>query len=244
MKFVYVTPEWRNHLFVNNVKEHDLIIKYGQPSYGYVNDKEGDFNYTAFEMDNSFYQSPPYKFDNNIDSKTFSELCYNRACQLRDMDREIEVYEDQLVMQYLREVCPKDQICKFNKDNPRIFGRIIVTPHEYNLLFTHLDRRWKKRVRYFLLTQSWNVLSNYQGNEIPISNFQPFYLHPTFEQWANNIYIEKGPTTSSYRITTYKYECGNILAITSDGKCIFTRRKPVKENNINEYKEYLRDDSS
>ena len=65
MKFVYVTPEWRNHLFVNNVKEHDLIIKYGQPSYGYVNDKEGDFTDTAFEMDNSFYQSPPYKFDNN-----------------------------------------------------------------------------------------------------------------------------------------------------------------------------------
>ena len=110
MKFVYVTPEFRNTKNAFHRKEHDLIIKYGQPSYSYVNDKEGEFIDTAFEMDSSYYKSPPYEYDNELNKKSFSQICHERACQLRDMDKEIEVFEDVLVMQYLREVRPPDQV--------------------------------------------------------------------------------------------------------------------------------------
>jgi hypothetical protein len=234
MKFVYITPEFRNTKNAFHKKEHDLIIKYGQPSYSYVNDKEGEFIDTAFEMDSSYYKSPPYEYDNELNKKTFSQICHERACQLRDMDKEIEVFEDDLVMQYLREVCPTDQLFESNINNPRIQTRLVVTPHEYSTLFTFLDRRWKERVRYFFLTQSWNVLSNFQGDSFPIENFQPFYLHPSFEGWANNLYIDRGPMMSNHIIKTYKYEQGCVYGISSEGKIFYSRRKPVKENNLNE----------
>ena len=240
MKFVFVTPDFRYEMSLKSEQEEDLIIKYGQPSYSFVNDKEDEFGI----MDNTFYQSPTYKFNHHISTKTFSDLCYERACELRDMDKEIEVYDDTLVLQWLREVCPSDQILEFDINNPRPLTRLIVIPHHYNMLFTHLDKRWRDRIRYFLLTVGWDVLSNFGGDNFPIENFQPFYLHPNFESWANNLYIEKGPRLNNYFVETYKYELGNILAITSEGKCVYRRRKPVKENNINEYKKYICHDSS
>ena len=82
MKFVYVTPELRNAKFANNVKEHDLIIRCGQPSHSFVNDKEGEFTDTAFEMDSSYYKTPPYEFNNEIDSKTFTEISDKEATPL------------------------------------------------------------------------------------------------------------------------------------------------------------------
>ena len=234
MKFVYVTPELRNAKFANNVKEHDLIIRCGQPSHSFVNDKEGEFTDTAFEMDSSYYKTPPYEFNNEIDSKTFTEICIDRACKIRDMDKEIEVYEDTMVMQYLREVCPKDQLYELDVNNPKPLTRVIVTPHHYNILFTFMDKRWKERIRYFYLTLGWDVLSNFGGDFFPLENFQPFYLHPTFESYANNQYILRGPNMSNYHIKTYKYEQGCVYGITSEGKVFYSRRKPVKENNLNE----------
>ena len=90
-------------------------------------------------------------------TKTFTEICIDRACKIRDMDKEIEVYEYTMVMQYLREVCPKDQLYELDVNNPKPLTRVIVTPHHYNILFTFMDKRWKERIRYFYLTLGWDV---------------------------------------------------------------------------------------
>ena len=57
MILVFVTPDFRYEMSLKSEQEEDLIIKYGQPSYSFVNDKEDEFGI----MDNTFYQSPTYK---------------------------------------------------------------------------------------------------------------------------------------------------------------------------------------
>ena len=110
MKFVYVTPKLRIELNKSSEEEQRKIVFCGQPSYSFVNNKTETTNYT-FQMDNSFYDSPSYEFNDAIDKKPFSELMYERALQLRLMDKEIEVYKEPLILQYLKEAgCPEDQI--------------------------------------------------------------------------------------------------------------------------------------
>jgi len=108
---------------------------------------------------------------------------------------------------------------------------LLVTGFEYNLLFHGLNDMWRDRVRYFLLSQSWRVLSNYAGDWVDINNYQPFYLTPRFEAWAINQHIQKKNSLSYYREPP-KYKKGVVLAITSEGKVVYNRRHPVKESNI------------
>ena len=234
MKFVYVTPEFRQAFNKSSKSEQDMITSCGQPSYTFANDKEREFQF-AFEMDSSYYISPPYKFNSEIDKKSFSELMLERAIELRDMDKIIEVVGEKwgssLILQHLRDVCPEDQIklSKENKLHPH--NMLLVTGFEYNLLFHGLNDMWRDRVRYFLLSQSWQVLYNYAGDWVDINNYQPFYLTPRFEAWAINQHIQKKKSVSHYREPP-KYKKGVVLAITSEGKVIYNRRHPVKESNL------------
>ena len=132
MKFVYVTPELRMALNRSSDEEQEKIAFCGQPSYSFVNNKTEQTNYT-FEMDNSFYDSPPYEFNDAINKKPFSELMYDRALQLRLMDKEIEVYKEPLIINYLKEAgCSEDQI-HFIEDGRklRLETRIVVTGLEF-----------------------------------------------------------------------------------------------------------------
>ena len=234
MKFVYVTPEFRQAFNKSSKSEQDMITSCGQPSYTFANDKEREFQF-AFEMDSSYYISPSYEFNDEIDKKSFSELMNERAIELRDMGKTIEVvgeaYGSSLILQYLKEVCPEDQIklSKENKLHPH--NMLLVTGFEYNLLFHGLNDMWRDRVRYFLLSQSWQVLYNYAGDWVDINNYQPFYLTPRFEAWAINQHIQKKKSVSHYREPP-KYKKGVVLAITSEGKVIYNRRQPVKESNL------------
>ena len=164
MKFVYVTPDLRMALNRSSDEEQKKIAFCGQPSYSFVNNKTEQTNYT-FEMDNSFYDSPPYEFNDAINKKPFSELMYDRALQLRLMDKEIDVYKEPLILQYLREAgCPEDQIHLIEEDKPlKLDTRILVTGLEYRLLFEGLNNRWRERVDNFLLSISWQVLNRWDG---------------------------------------------------------------------------------
>ena len=175
MKFVYVTPDLRMALNRSSDEEHEKIAFCGQPSYSFVNNKTEQTNYT-FEMDNSFYDSPPYEFNDAINKKPFSELMYDRALQLRLMDKEIDVYKEPLILQYLREAgCPEDQIHLIEEDKPlKLDTRILVTGLEYRLLFEGLNNRWRERVDNFLLSISWQVLNRWDGIKFDIKHYQPF----------------------------------------------------------------------
>ena len=234
MKFVYVTPEFRQAFNKSSKPEQDIITSCGQPSYTFVNDKEGEDQF-AFEMDSSYYISPPYEFNDQMDKTSFSELMHERAIELRDMGKTIEVVDEawgpSLILQYLKEVCPEDQIKLSNENKLHPHNMLLVTGFEYNLLFHGLNDMWRDRVRYFLLSQSWRVLSNYAGDWVDINNYQPFYLTPRFEAWAINQHIQKKKSVSHY-IEPPKYKKGVVLAITSEGKVIYNRRHPVKESNL------------
>lgn len=231
MKFVYVTPDLRMALNRSSDEEQEKIVFCGQPSYGFVNNKTKITNYT-FEMDNSFYNSPPYKYDNKIENKTFSELMYERALQIRFMDKEIEVYKEPLILQYLREAgCPEDQIHIVGDRKLRLHERVLVTGFEYRLLFEGLNDRWKERVDNFLLTMSWHIINKWEGVKFDIDHYQPFFLHPNFEKWAINKHIEK-KVSNTYYIEPPKYVRGCIWGILNDGTVIYNRRRPVKENNL------------
>ena len=232
MKFVYVTPDLRMALNRSSDEEQEKIIFCGQPSYSFVNNKTESTNYT-FEMDNSFYNSPPYEFNDAIDKKPFSELMYDRALQLRLMDKEIEVYKEPLIINYLKEAgCSEDQIY-FIEDGRklRLETRILVTGLEYRLLFEGLNSRWKERVDNFLLTMSWQVLNSWGGIKFNIKHYQPFFLEPSFEKWAINKHIEK-KTSNTHYIEPPKYKRGDVFGILSDGTVIYKRTGSVKENNL------------
>ena len=232
MKFVYVTPDLRMALNRSSDEEQEKIIFCGQPSYSFVNNKTESTNYT-FEMDNSFYNSPPYEFNDAINKKPFSELMYDRALQLRLMDKEIDVYKETLILQYLREAgCPEDQIHLIEENKPlKLDTRILVTGLEYRLLFEGLNDRWRERVNNFLLSISWQVLNRWDGIKFDIKHYQPFFLEPSFEKWAINKHIEK-KTSKTYYIDPPKYRSGDVLGILSDGTVIFKRTGRVKENNL------------
>jgi hypothetical protein len=234
MKFVYVTPEFRQAFNKSSIEEQDKITSCGQPSYSFVNDKDGEEQFT-FEMDSSYYISPPYEFNDKMDNIPFSELMHERAIELRNMDKTIEVvgedWGNSLILQYLKEVCPKDQIKIPREEKLHPHNMLLVTGFEYNLLFHGLNDMWRDRVRYFLLSQSWQVLYNYDGDWIDINNYQPFYLSALFETWAINQHIQKNKSVSHYKDPP-KYRRGNVLAITSEGKVIYKRRYPVKESNL------------
>jgi|TARA_Y100000401_G_C8321403_1_gene225483 hypothetical protein len=232
MKFVYVTPGLRMALNRSSDEEQEKIAFCGQPSYSFVNNKTEQTNYT-FEMDNSFYDSPPYEFNDAINKKPFSELMYDRALQLRLMDKEIDVYKETLILQYLREAgCPEDQIHLIEEDKPlKLDTRILVTGLEYRLLFEGLNNRWRERVDNFLLSISWQVLNRWDGIKFDIKHYQPFFLEPSFEKWAINKHIEK-KTSKTYYIDPPKYRSGDVLGILSDGTVIFKRTGRVKENNL------------
>ena len=232
MKFVYVTPDLRMALNRSSDEEQEKIAFCGQPSYSFVNNKTEQTNYT-FEMDNSFYDSPPYEFNDAINKKPFSELMYDRALQLRLMDKEIDVYKETLILQYLREAgCPEDQIHLIEEDKPlKLDTRILVTGLEYRLLFEGLNNRWRERVDNFLLSISWQVLNRWDGIKFDIKHYQPFFLEPSFEKWAINKHIEK-KTSKTYYIDPPKYRSGDVLGILSDGTVIFKRTGRVKENNL------------
>ncbi len=232
MKFVYVTPDLRMALNRSSDEEQKKIAFCGQPSYSFVNNKTEQTNYT-FEMDNSFYDSPPYEFNDAINKKPFSELMYDRALQLRLMDKEIDVYKEPLILQYLREAgCPEDQIHLIEEDKPlKLDTRILVTGLEYRLLFEGLNNRWRERVDNFLLSISWQVLNRWDGIKFDIKHYQPFFLEPSFEKWAINKHIEK-KTSKTYYIDPPKYRSGDVLGILSDGTVIFKRTGRVKENNL------------
>ena len=232
MKFVYVTPDLRMALNRSSDEEQKKIAFCGQPSYSFVNNKTEQTNYT-FEMDNSFYDSPPYEFNDAINKKPFSELMYDRALQLRLMDKEIDVYKETLILQYLREAgCPEDQIYLIEENKPlKLDTRILVTGLEYRLLFEGLNNRWRERVDNFLLSISWQVLNRWDGIKFDIKHYQPFFLEPSFEKWAINKHIEK-KTSKTYYIDPPKYRSGDVLGILSDGTVIFKRTGRVKENNL------------
>lgn len=232
MKFVYVTPGLRMALNRSSDEEQEKIAFCGQPSYSFVNNKTEQTNYT-FEMDNSFYDSPPYEFNDAINKKPFSELMYDRALQLRLMDKEIDVYKETLILQYLREAgCPEDQIHLIEENKPlKLDTRILVTGLEYRLLFEGLNNRWRERVDNFLLSISWQVLNRWDGIKFDIKHYQPFFLEPSFEKWAINKHIEK-KTSKTYYIDPPKYRSGDVLGILSDGTVIFKRTGRVKENNL------------
>ena len=232
MKFVYVTPDLRMALNRSSDEEQKKIAFCGQPSYSFVNNKTEQTNYT-FEMDNSFYDSPPYEFNDAINKNPFSELMYDRALQLRLMDKEIDVYKEPLILQYLREAgCPEDQIHLIEEDKPlKLDTRILVTGLEYRLLFEGLNNRWRERVDNFLLSISWQVLNRWDGIKFDIKHYQPFFLEPSFEKWAINKHIEK-KTSKTYYIDPPKYRSGDVLGILSDGTVIFKRTGRVKENNL------------
>jgi len=232
MKFVYVTPGLRMALNRSSDEEQEKIAFCGQPSYSFVNNKTEQTNYT-FEMDNSFYNSPPYEFNDAINKKPFSELMYDRALQLRLMDKEIDVYKETLILQYLREAgCPEDQIHLIEENKPlKLDTRILVTGLEYRLLFEGLNNRWRERVDNFLLSISWQVLNRWDGIKFDIKHYQPFFLEPSFEKWAINKHIEK-KTSKTYYIDPPKYRSGDVLGILSDGTVIFKRTGRVKENNL------------
>ena len=232
MKFVYVTPGLRMALNRSSDEEQEKIAFCGQPSYSFVNNKTEQTNYT-FEMDNSFYDSPPYEFNDAINKKPFSELMYDRALQLRLMDKEIDVYKETLILQYLREAgCPEDQIHLIEENKPlKLDTRILVTGLEYRLLFEGLNNRWRERVDNFLLSISWQVLNRWDGIKFDIKHYQPFFLEPSFEKWAINKHIEK-KTSNTYYIEPPKYKGGDVLGILSDGVVIYNRKGKVKENNL------------
>ena len=232
MKFVYVTPKLRIELNKSSEEEQRKIVFCGQPSYSFVNNKTETTNYT-FQMDNSFYDSPSYEFNDAIDKKPFSELMYERALQLRLMDKEIEVYKEPLILQYLKEAgCPEDQIHLIEKGKSmRLESRLLVTGLEYRLLFEGLNSRWKERVDNFLLTISWQLLNNWDGIKFDIKHYQPFFLEPSFEKWAINKHIEK-KTSNTHYIDPPKYDGGDVLGILSDGTIIYKRTGRVKENNL------------
>lgn len=232
MKFVYVTPELRTELNKSSEEERKKIIFCGQPSYSFVNNKRETTNYTV-EMDNSFYDSPPYEYNDAIDKKPFSELMYERALQLRLMDKEIDVYKEPLILQYLKEAgCPEDQVHFIEEDKPlRLETRLLVTGLEYRILFEGLNDRWKERVDNFLLSMSWQVLNRWDGIKFDIKHYQPFFLEPSFEKWAINKHIEK-KTSNTHYTEPPKYKSGDVLGILSDGTVIYNRTGRVKENNL------------
>ena len=93
-------------------EERHLLEKYTRPKDWFLNDMEGKEEY-LFNMSQNFY--PKVKYEYTEDLPSFSDMMINRAEELRDMGKEIELFysggmDSVAVLLALIEVCPSDQI--------------------------------------------------------------------------------------------------------------------------------------
>ena len=135
-KFVYVSDDYRRawEIYINNSQglkhweefdndfktEFDFKIREEQaalkevhrPPTWYLNDKLGEKEY-LFNMSQDFYPRVDYEYTDNLPS--YEDLMMNRAIQIRDMGKEIELLysgglDSVAALFALYEVCPTDQI--------------------------------------------------------------------------------------------------------------------------------------
>ena len=93
-------------------EERHLLEKYTRPKDWFLNDMEGKEEY-LFNMSQNFY--PKVKYEYTEDLPSFSDMMINRAEELRDMGKEIDLFysggiDSVSMLLALIEVCPKDQI--------------------------------------------------------------------------------------------------------------------------------------
>ena len=133
MKFVYVSDmyrqAWRTYILNTDEMwrqpetdldelefllgaEQESLRKYTRPSSWYLNDLLGE-NKFVFNM--STYDFPKIEFEYTDGLPSFDDIMMNRAIEMRDMDKEIEILysggiDSVAIMYALVEVCPKDQL--------------------------------------------------------------------------------------------------------------------------------------
>jgi len=117
--FVAETSGWEkfSNKFVEEfcfqkLEEVQLLEKYTRPKSWFLNDKHGEEQY-LFNMSQKYYSEVKYQFTDGL--STFSDLCMERAIEMRDMGKEIDLFysggiDSVAMFLALREVCPKDQI--------------------------------------------------------------------------------------------------------------------------------------
>ena len=131
-KFVYVSNDYRQawSTYVVNVddmwqpevnidelefllaEEQHYLHEYTRPSTWYLNDLLGE-NKFVFNM--STFDFPKIEFEYTDGLPSFDDIMMNRAIEMRDMGKEIEILysggiDSVAIMYALVEVCPRDQL--------------------------------------------------------------------------------------------------------------------------------------
>lgn len=92
--------------------EEQFILKYTRPREWFLNDMWGEIEY-LFPMSQHGYVPVPYEYSNNLLS--FSDMMVKRAEELRDTNKEIDLFysggiDSVAILLALIDTCPKDQI--------------------------------------------------------------------------------------------------------------------------------------
>ena len=120
--FVFISQKYRDAVAeeitpwgsfpVQYYEEVEFIKRVGRPPWSYYNDMFGENN-IMFKMRNDYYDPAPFEYTDDLPS--FYEICIERAKEMRDMNKEIDILysagmDSTLVFLALYEVCPKDQL--------------------------------------------------------------------------------------------------------------------------------------
>ena len=127
-------------------EREEFMIQYcHRPKSSYISDALGVDEY-VWNMDNmkEYYPVIDYKYYPEVENADFNDLMIKRAEEMRDMDKEIEVFysggvDSAAMLLALKEVCPSDQIFVIAggeaviNHNEKLWGDIVLNhPH-------HLD---------------------------------------------------------------------------------------------------------
>ena len=160
-KFVYVSDDYRQTwlTYINNPydidgwktfdddfkiefnfkleEEQHNLKKVNRPPSWFLNDKLGEKEF-LFNMSQKHYSKVDYEYTNDLPS--FSDLMFRRAMELRDMDKQIDLFysggiDSVAILYALTEVCPKDQLRIIMGDE----SSVNIYPKAYKDIVGHLS---------------------------------------------------------------------------------------------------------
>ena len=115
--FVFISQKYRDAVAekISPLHYHEdlaMLKKSGRPPWSYYNDMFGEHN-IMFNMSNDYYDPAPFEYTDDLPS--FYDICIERAEEMRDMNKEIDILysaglDSVCIFLALYEVCPKDQL--------------------------------------------------------------------------------------------------------------------------------------
>ena len=115
--FIFISQKYRDAVAEEVTDKHydeevEFINRVGRPAWSYYNDMLGEDS-LMFKMNSNYYNPAPFEYTTGLPN--FYELCMERAEEMRNMIKEIDILysaglDSACIFLALYEVCHKDQL--------------------------------------------------------------------------------------------------------------------------------------